>query len=348
MAVTAFSYHCLVATDLQLYLVKPGDQGYSNQTVGRFSFGSIECSGKTIGSMRCLSIEIEAHGPAAPLVFEDSQGGRRPLTISWLKLDVAIATSFTPRLEVGRVHVDQGGMLPLASGTSGRATWTWEVRAEDVEVVEKARSGQPSAPISFCINVSGIIKLVADPAQFIDVVPVQCIDTYHQMELSHWERLVVALGHKIPPSQVALVGTAILDHPSWGDAVNRLANARSHLRKGEDYDALREALSAVEALVTAPYAANSWKPLLAVVPAQKAEGLAELFSGFATFCNRIGHHRERLNRDSVGDLAPMPLDHWEADVAVAMAQYILTYASRLRMSGLLGDASTPTPAKPGP
>ena len=165
------------------------------------------------------------------------------------------------------------------------------------------------------------------------------------MELSHWERLVQALGYSVPPSQASLVGPATRDHPSWTDATGRLANARSHLRHGEDYDALRESLGAVEALVTAPYSAGSWRPLLASLPAQKADGLAELFSGFATFCNKIGHHRERSERDGAGDLPAMPLDHWEADIAVALAQYVLTYASRLRAEGTLVQAPSGAAAR---
>jgi hypothetical protein len=336
--VTAFSYHQLMATDLQLYLVKPGDQGYSNQTVGRFSVRSIECSGQTVGSMRCLGIEVEAHGPQSPLGFKDEKGIEHPLIVSWLQLGITVATNSTPRRDVGKVHVDQRGMLPFVSGTSGRSTWTWEVTQEDVETVERTRSGQAAAPISLYFNVTGIAKLIDESGRFLDLVPIQCADAYHQMELSHWERLISALGYGVPPSQAALVGTATQEHPSWGDAERRLANARSHLRKGEDYDALRQSLSAIEALVTAPYNVNSWKPLLIALPAQKADGLAELLSGFATFCNRIGHHRERSSRDGSGDLATMPLDHWEADIAVALAQYVLTYASRLRMGHVLAEA----------
>lgn len=326
-----------MATDLHLYLLRPGDQGFSHQPpVGRFSIGSIECSGRTVGSMRCLSIDFEAHGPASPLSFKDERGGEHPLTVSWLDLAVTIATNSTPRRKVGRVHIDQKGMLSLAAGVSDRSSWTWEVTPEDIEIIEQARPPQPSGPLSFYVNVSGLAKLLdSSSGRLFDLVPVRCLDATHQMELSHWERLVQALGYTVPPSQASLVGTATREHPSWADAARRLANARSHLRNGEDYDALRESLGAIEALVTAPYSVSSWKPLLTSLPAQKGDGLAHLFSGFATFCNKIGHHRERSERDGAGDLPAMPLDHWEADIAVALAQYVLTYASRLRTEGTL-------------
>ncbi|MHB8289271.1 MAG: hypothetical protein ACYDEY_08555 [Acidimicrobiales bacterium] len=110
------------------------------------------------------------------------------------------------------------------------------------------------------------------------------------------------------------------------------------MRTGEDYDALRECLSAFEGLVTTPYSASSWKALVTTVPEQKADGLAEPFSGFARLCNKIGHHRDRVNRDSSGDLPTMRLDHWEADAAVGVAQLLPAYSSRLRTGRLLAEA----------
>ena len=322
-----------MAADLQLYLVRPGDRSFSSTPVGRFTIRGIESTGQTIGSMRCLSIEVEAHGAQQPLTVEDGKG-KHPLSVSWLELGVSIATNTTPRRNVGRVHIDQAGMLPLVPGESSQATWNWELRPEDVETVEMARSNQASAPIFFGINVVGITKLVDNSGGIRDLVPVRSPDfSQYQVELSHWGRLLQQLGYGVPPGQSSLVGTSTRDHPSWSDAAKRLDNARSHLRNGEDYDALREALSAMEAIASPTYSAASWKALLTSLPDQKADGLAELFSGYATFCNKIGHHRGRADRDGSGDFAAMPLDHWEADIAVAVAQYLVTYASRLRSQG---------------
>jgi len=49
------------------------------------------------------------------------------------------------------------------------------------------------------------------------------------------------------------------------------------------------------------------------------------------------HHFVGHSVFAVG-LPVMPLDHWEADIAVALAQYILAYASRLRSNGVLATA----------
>ena len=332
-----------MATDVMLYQVIADDPTNSSPAVGHFSLREIEWRGLYIGSMKCLSIDVEAHGPQQPLYATDDMGNGHQVMVSWLQLEVVISTLTTPRREIGRVHIDGNGMLPLGPGNARHGTWMWEIRSEDVETLDQARSNQASDPIYFDVDISGIGKLVGDNNKFYDVVAVRGGGQQLKEELSHWGRLLAALGYAVPPTQSLLIGRGMQEHRSWADAARRLDSARQHLRNGEDYGALRESLSSVEALVSLPYQPSSWKPLLATLPDQKVDGLAELFSGFATFCNKIGHHRERSNRDGAGDLATMPVDHWEVEIAVALAQYILTYASRLRMSGILAE-KPPGPA----
>lgn len=326
-----------MATDITIYLVKPGDQTHSSQAVGRYSLRGIEFTGQTIDSMKCLGIEVEAHGAEHPFVISDQKGQQHPLTVSWLQLKVVISTQAAPRRQVGRVHIDERGMLPLGSGSARLGTWTWEVSEEDVEVVDQARSNQPSAPLHFQVDISGMGKLLDDNAQLLDLVAVRSAGQQLKVELSHWDRLLQALGYTVPPSQASLVTRGAQEHLSWTDAAKRLENARLHLRHGEDYDSLRECLSVLEGLVSAPYMAASWKSRLTSLQEQKAEGLAELLSGFATFCNKIGHHRSRNERNASDDLAQMPLDHWEADLALGIAQLVTAYALRLRSGGVLAE-----------
>jgi len=330
-----------MATDVTLYLFIPGHQTNSSQPVGRYSLRGIESTGQTIDSMKCLSIEVESHGPQQHLADANKKGQQHLLTISWLRLEVTVSTQTAPHRQVGLVHVEEKAMLPLGPGSSGYATWKWEVRPEDVDLVEQARSTQPTVPIYFQVEISGIGKLVDDSGQLRDVIAVRSAPQQLQVELSQWDRLLQALGYTVPASQASVVTQGTLENPAWADATKRLANARLHLRHGEDYDALRECLSALEGLVPAPYNAQSCKSRLASLQDQKADGVAELLSGFATYCNRIGHHRERRNRDDAGAFPVMPLDHWEADLAVAVSQYLLTYASRLRSNGVL--TATPLP-----
>jgi hypothetical protein len=336
-----------MVTDVILSIVKPGDQTHSSQAVGRYIIRGVE-AGQTIDSMKCLGIAVEAHGMSPPLAIKDGKGQEHPLSVSWLQLEVVISTQTTPRREVGRVHMDQKDMLPLDPGGARPGTWTWEVRDEDVEAVDQARSNQPSAPLYFHMDISGIAKLMGAGGQFFDVVPIRSAGQPLRVELSHWDRLLQALGYTVPPSQASVVTRGTLEHPTWAHATKRLENARLHLRHGEDYDALRGCLSALEGLVSVPYKAQSWKSRLTSVQDQKADGLAALLSGFATYCNKIGHHRERQNRNDAGDFPVMPLDHWEADLAVAVAQYLLAYASRLRSNGVLSTTPPATSAEGSP
>jgi hypothetical protein len=45
--------------------------------------------------------------------------------------------------------------------------------------------------------------------------------------------------------------------------------------------------------------------------------------------NKIGHHKDRKDRDAMGNLIEMPLNHWEAELALAASQVLLAYAIRL-------------------
>ncbi|MHB8289272.1 MAG: hypothetical protein ACYDEY_08560 [Acidimicrobiales bacterium] len=86
-------------------------------------------------------------------------------------------------------------MLPIAPGPSQVSSWTWEIRPEDIETVDKARSTQASAPIFFYVDISGIAKVLDEQTgQFRDFVPIRGGDTQLQVELSQWERLLQALG----------------------------------------------------------------------------------------------------------------------------------------------------------
>jgi hypothetical protein len=326
-------------TEVTLYLVKPGEQMNSFHAVGRFVIRDIAFSGQLYGPQRCLDIEVESLPPSQvckmPVGSEE-----RPVAFTWLQLTAEIWTWNAPRHRIGQIHIDQKGMLPIGPSRSERSRWLWELRPEDVELVELNRSNQANAQLIFQLEITGIAKVVdAVTGQFLcDVVPVRANNAQLKMELSHWERLIQYMDYKVPSTQAALAGLSSVQHPSWNDAATRLEPARSHLRAGEDYDALRKCLSTLESLVSPPYAANPWKERLKALPEQKATGLAELFSGMATFCNKVGHHRSRDERNAAGDLPQMPLDHWEAELAVGAAQFVTAYALRLRAAGLLAEA----------
>lgn len=162
------------------------------------------------------------------------------------------------------------------------------------------------------------------------------------LEMPKWDRMMKSLGFAVDAPALGFTDRVTAEHPSWQFAMQVTERARTHYRNGEDYDALRDCLNGLEALVTAPYHAASWRPLLKGLPGQKAEGIAQLLSGVATYCNKIGHHRDRERRDAEGNLPAQPLDHWETDLIIGVAHYILAYAVRLRLSGQLATQAPPT------
>lgn len=189
-------------------------------------------------------------------------------------------------------------------------------------MVEQGRSASPASPIHLQLSVEGVAETASG------VLGVTGEGTF-RIELSQWHRLLEQIGYTISPSILASLSSGALDEPGWREAAKRLEPARQHLRRGEDYAALEACLGQLEALATAPYQQQSWKSLLETMPAQKAESLGKWISGLATYLNRVGHHRSRDQRDPDGDLAIMPVDHWEAELAVASTQIALSYLLRI-------------------
>jgi len=218
----------------------------------------------------------------------------------------------------------------------GPIRWIWQLLPEDVELIETTRAAHPESNIGLLVEIRGIAKVLDDRGNYVDVVPIKDGGGQIEIEVSQWESLLKQIGYDVPPSTSGLAGISSLGHSSWQEASNSLQEARSHHRAGEDYSALRQCLSSLEGLIDSPYDKKSWEGQLSSLPNQKADAIAELFSGLATFCNRVGHHRDRNERDVDGNLVPMPLDHWEADLVLGAAQFILAYAMRLRATEILG------------
>jgi hypothetical protein len=55
--------------------------------------------------------------------------------------------------------------------------------------------------------------------------------------------------------------------------------------------------------------------------------VARLLAAHCTYLNRVGYHRDR-DHPAGSELPPVPLDHWEAEIAVAVSQFWLTFALR--------------------
>jgi hypothetical protein len=299
-----------MSSDINLYFnVRDTINQVAN--VGRLLLHDVEPDAPNAASLR-LRIEF------FPVQSEDD--GRY-----WVALDAIASTQLEPRLQVGRIVVDpkqQPAFPPTPTSRSTNVLWSWHFLPSDIEIVELARSQQPDHPIYLRLEVAGVAQTSSGAIGVNGEGSVK-------IELSQWHRLLEGMGYSVSPSGIAALGSANLDHHAWRDAAARLEMAREHLRRGEDYAALEACLSQLEAVVTAPFKADSWSSKTADMPDQKSGSIAAWLSGLATYLNRVGHHRSRSERDADGDLTEMPLDHWEAELAVASTQVALAYVIRL-------------------
>lgn len=322
------SYDGLMATDVYLFNAESAERG----ALGRLIIRDVSFTGQTDLGQPCLTVDVELQ----------PTGGQSPATkLSFLSLNVTVWTSQPPCRKIGRVILGPQGFLPVGDSGSARGDWLWRLLPEDVETVERARSGQPVGPIGFQFEISVVAKVARAGSQPSgdDVIALRATPTQVLIPTSHWDQLLSSLGYELPPTHVALAGQAALDHPSWSETASQLEQARTHHRFGKTTLPLARASPLSRHTSRLLTARQAGKELLRSLPPQKANAVAELLSGLATYCNKVGHHRSKEERDAEGDLTPMPLEHWEADLILGAAQFLLTYASRLRMSGDL--AHTP-------
>jgi hypothetical protein len=239
----------------------------------------------------------------------------------WLAADVF--NQRVPPRTFGRVTIDMNQRPLLQIGLPSEVEWSWALRREDLEGIEQGRQDALKSPVSFKVNALGIIQI---PEGTFTVTG----EGNFEVPVSEWTEYAEALGYGVSPSLAALVSTGGVSHPSWLEAENRLKSSRVHLRAGEDYAALTTCLGEFERLVPKPYLSESWLPIVATYPEQKQEGVAGLLAAHCTYLNKIGHHKDRKDRDAMGNLIEMPLNHWEAELALATSQVLLAYAIRLK------------------
>jgi hypothetical protein len=247
-------------------------------------------------------------------------GGRTP---HWVWLNAEVFTQRVPPRMCGRVMIDVNQRPPLQAGAAGDVEWLWALRPEDLEGIEQAHQDAAKSPRYFKVNALGIIQI---PEGTFTVTG----EGNFEVPVSEWTEYLTSLGYGVPPSLAALLTAGGASHSSWSEAERRLAPARARLRAGEDYVALTSCLGEFEKLVSKPYMAVSWQPLVQADPAQKQDGVAGLLAAHATYLNKIGHHKDRKDRDAMGNLIEMPLNHWEAELALAASQVLLAYAIRLK------------------
>ena len=256
----------------------------------------------------------------------------------WISLQAAITSQQLGEERFGEVAIPFSSYPPVrppfVTGMGTVDAWAWSLTVQDAERIDAYRKRtQPRGPMSFNLTVSGIVQLGEQVQPVSD-------RTQITIEVSEWERYLGWIGYGVPPLVTELVSGMVSDSESWKQAEQRLATARRHLRAGETRASLEAILTELEALIEKPYQDEPWKAELvaAGLDNQKAQALARRFGGFGTYINKVGHHRDPEVTAPDGAVA----DQWEAELAVASAQLVLTEAFR---EGLKLRAS---PAKQAP
>lgn len=238
----------------------------------------------------------------------------------WVSLKAEVWSQTTDPRSYGQIEIDSNHQAPDLSGVDGRIEWQWLLRSENLEAIHSDRAALGHGPVRLMLRFDGAFQgkqgvfMVDGRASF-------------EIPLSEWEVSLARLGYGVSPSAAGLIGSASSSDESWRDAGERLARARKHLRAGETREALTACLDAFGAVVHKPYDKKSWLTRFNE-PDQKIDGLTAALAGHCSYLNKVGYHRARDERDEDGNLMEMPLDHWEAELAVGASHFWLAYALR--------------------
>jgi hypothetical protein len=246
--------------------------------------------------------------------------------VRWLSLTAVVTDQKVEQRTYGRMPIDLNQEAPPVQPVApGTVRWLWRLLPEDLDRIERFRHDNPRVGPTFRIEVKGIIHAV-------DSGPPQSVggEGTFQVPLSDWEDYLISLGYGVPLAVSESTAMSFMNHPSWAAATTNLELARKRLATGDDYLALEACLSQFEAVVTKPYDTDAWSKLVERMPAQKANSVKALLAAHCQYLNRVGHHRDRQAAAGEDNLQQMPLNHWEAQSAVATSQFLLAYAIRLR------------------
>jgi hypothetical protein len=218
--------------------------------------------------------------------------------------------------------------------------WLWHLTADEIEVIERERAPNAAAEtVSFNLEVHGVAVVGAETWGFGG-------DTQFSLATSDWLGLMRSLGYSTPPSVQDLAGQSLTLAPSWTWAQDKIQAARRHLALGEDREALRTAYVVFDAVARNPYK-SKWDEILAdsAAPPDKVAAIRALLTSHATVLNKLGRHPSDDLTDG-RDRQMLPLDHWEAELAVALSQLLLAAVERWRTirEGHGGEQSVPAPA----
>jgi hypothetical protein len=264
----------------------------------------------------------------------------------FVELHVRLTSNVEPDRTWGSVVASAQEVVQLAPTRNSILTFTWHLTPADLEDIERERAG--ARYVTFNVMLEGLALVTREAGSELHPIRGQ---SQLQLSVTEWEDKVLnPLSYALPPSWERLMpDRERREHPEWGDAERRLDESRKFLRRGEPRDALGAALDAFESILSAPYDAKEWRAKLQttpedIIPPQKREAIADMFAGFCTYLNRVGHHRSR-KADAVSAMLPaMPVDQWEAEHVIAVAHFLLPLALRMEAARQAAASAPPTTA----
>jgi hypothetical protein len=215
--------------------------------------------------------------------------------------------------------------------------WVWSLTSDEVETIERDRGPNAAAEtLSFYLEVTGVATVGTETWGFGGEVQ-------FSLATADWLALLRLLGHTTPPSLRELAGAPMTLAPSWDWAEDKMRDARRHLALGEDREALRTAYVLFDAVSANPYKAR-WDEVLddQDLPVEKADAIRMLLKAHAQLLNKFGRHPS-FDLSDGRDRQMLPLDHWEAELAIALAQLLLAAIERWRSIKELHDRERPAP-----
>lgn len=301
--------------------------------------GMPEWEGRPLGSVHLTGVDGPQGGDGGLRLSVEYQpptddlGPRR-----LVELVPTIASARPTRRTYGRVRLlsDPPGQFGLLGTRPSTHTWVWSLAPDEVELIEAERAPNAGAElVLFNLDVRGVAVVGEGTYGFAG-------DTQFSLATADWLALLRSLDYGVAPSLRGLAGDSMTLEASWGAAEQKLRDARRHLALGDDREALRTAYLLFDAMAANPFR-SEWEAVLGDpgLPAEKACVLRALLQAETSVLNKLGRHPAWELTDGA-DRQMLPLDHWEAELAISLAQLLLAAALRWRSTKGAHDLELPT------
>jgi hypothetical protein len=277
-----------------------------------------------VGSVKVVAIGPEWGADGGLRVQVEHQPSKMPFAGRVVLVDFQLSSAMPTRRPYGRLTRANGSAAALFESPDD-AWWVWHLTLDEIEQIERDRVPNVGSEVTTFRLTARAMASGANETLVVEG------ETSVQLASSDWISLIHALGYGAPPSLQALAGDALTADSSWNSAQNHLAKARKYLALGEDHEAMTLAYRAVEAITRNPYRTASWSGVIdaADMPPEKVEVIRGLLSAQANVLSKLGRHP---GGDVVAgaERTMLPVDHWEAELAVASTQLLLAASIRWR------------------